>query len=340
MKRITIGFASALLPAASAAVFWRTETEGCCSSKKSKNSALVFIKPHATTCGTADLVRAKLEKAGCTILKEGSITGTEIDEKRLIDQHYYAIASKAGATSPVIDASKLPVPSEKFKAGFGEEWSSVVKNGGAVSAMQACEKFGCTAMELNEAFRASGKPVKLGGGFYVAKFSVNGHEPLYVFNPFYMAMRSKFVGPTSIYYFSVQWDEDDMKWEHFRGELLGPTNPASAPAESIRGTIYRDWKKLGLPAEPDTSDNGVHASASPLEGLAEKVNWLETDVAMEPFGAALLANGVSRETIKEWSVDPRVVVPGKEGKSSIWDAVEDMDSTACLEALTQILKLN
>ena len=40
--------------------------------------------------------------------------------------------------------------------------------------MKACERFGCTAAQLNEAFRAHEKKdkssvVKLGGGFYCAK---------------------------------------------------------------------------------------------------------------------------------------------------------------------------
>jgi hypothetical protein len=36
-----------------------------------------------------------LTEAGITILSEADIDGTVIDEKKLIDQHYFAIASKA-----------------------------------------------------------------------------------------------------------------------------------------------------------------------------------------------------------------------------------------------------
>ena len=53
------------------------------------NSALVFIKPHANTTATKDFVATKLKGSGCTILTEGSISGTEIDSLKLIDQHYY-----------------------------------------------------------------------------------------------------------------------------------------------------------------------------------------------------------------------------------------------------------
>ena len=49
------------------------------------------------------------------ILAEGSLTSEEIDSKKLIDQHYYAIASKATILKP----AELNVPEDKFKAQFG-----------------------------------------------------------------------------------------------------------------------------------------------------------------------------------------------------------------------------
>ena len=96
----------------------------------------------------------------------------------------------------------------------------------------------------------------------------------------------------------------------------------------------------GLTQVPDKSNNAVHASASPLEGLAEKSNWLGKKVEDEQFGRALLANGVSAETIKDWSVDPRLVVKKDGNKQSLWDAVEDSDADACLASLLVVNELN
>ena len=53
-----------------------------------KNSAFVFIKPHAVTEPTKELVKEALLAKGLTILSEGSISSEEIDSKQLIDQHY------------------------------------------------------------------------------------------------------------------------------------------------------------------------------------------------------------------------------------------------------------
>ena len=37
-----------------------------------------------------------------------------------------------------------------------------------------------------------------------------------------------------------------MAWADFRGKLLGPTDPASAPEGSLRKEIYSKWSELGI----------------------------------------------------------------------------------------------
>ena len=203
------------------------------TSSSLKNSAFVFVKPHANTEATQKMVREKLTGKGIEILSECDIDGTTIDEKKLIDQHYYAIASKA----TILAADKIPVPEDKFESTFGEKWGDVLKEGRAANAMQACEKFGCDAEELDAAWQTA-KVVKFGGGFYCGSVSVKEQAPLYVFNAFFMVMRSKFVGDgVSIHCYEVQWDSKELSWEAFRGELLGPTDPKECPEGSIRKAI-------------------------------------------------------------------------------------------------------
>lgn len=121
-----------------------------------KNSAFVFVKPHANTEATQNMVREKLLEKGIEILSESDIDGKTIDKKKLIDQHYYAIASKA----TILAAKDIPVPESKFEESFGEKWSTVLKEGRAANAMEACKKFGCTASELDAAWQKS-KVVKV-----------------------------------------------------------------------------------------------------------------------------------------------------------------------------------
>lgn len=302
------------------------------------NRAFVFIKPHAQTPAVQTLVRQKLTANGITILSEGLIKAEDIDKKQLIDQHYYAIASKATLLTP----DKLPVPADKFKEKFNESWSDVLKQGKAANAMQACEKFGISADELEVEWRKcepAGTVIKFGGGFYCGKMTVKGKD-LYVFNAFFMAMRSKFTAPgCSIYYFSVSWNPVDLAWAQFRGQVLGPTDPAAAPPASIRNQILKQWQQLGLKAEPNKGDNGVHASASPFEGLAEEMNWLQTSIANHPLGSALLDEGMKEPRITEWSRDPQVKLQDG-SKGSVFDALEDLDVNPCFLKLVALNNIN
>merc|ERR1711981_640523 len=108
------------------------------------------------------------EKKSIKIIKEGQIDAADIDKKQLVDKHYYAIASKATLLTP----DKLNVPTDKFKEQFGLEWADVLKDGKALNAKDACEKFGIDADEIDKMWAAAkGEKnlVKLGGGFYCAK---------------------------------------------------------------------------------------------------------------------------------------------------------------------------
>ena len=300
-----------------------------------QNSALVFIKPHANTQATQDLVVDKLNDANIKILSQVDIGGEEIDEKGLIDQHYYSIASKATILSP----HDIPVPPAKFQEAFGEDWDDVLNENRAVNAMEACKRFGCSPSQLNEAWQKV-EAVKFGGGFYCAKMAVGRKPELYVFNAFFMAMRDKFVGPDKeIRCYVVEWDPDELSWSAFRQSILGPTDPTDAPKHSIRRAILDQYKSLGLKDEPNKSDNGVHASASPFEGLAEKMNWLNMDVEYDKFGKALLDAGLTKEQIEEWAKDPQVKI-SEDRSGSVFDELEETDADDCLKKLVSLNELN
>ena len=64
------------------------------ATEPTPQSAFVFIKPHANTPAVQELVKAKFGEVGIKILSDGEIGGEKIDSDKLIDQHYYAIASK------------------------------------------------------------------------------------------------------------------------------------------------------------------------------------------------------------------------------------------------------
>jgi len=304
------------------------------------NAAFVFIKPAAVTEKMKELVKDTFDKKGIKVVKEGSIEAKDIDKKQLIDKHYYAIASKATLLTP----DKLAVPAEKFKEQFGLEWDAVLKDGKALNAKEACEKFEIGADELDKMWAGAKKEkklVKFGGGFYCAELTKEGKGTYYVFNGFFMTMRAGFVKEgASIYYYVVEWDPKELAWADFRGKVLGPTDPAEAPKDSLRGGALANWKDLGLSSEPNTGENCVHASASPFEGLAERMNWLGYKAEKDQFGKALLNADVRSKTIKDWCLDPAVTYGEKLNPTtkSIWDTIEDMDAEECIKKCAEIAK--
>jgi len=319
------------------------------------NSAFVFAKPHANTPAVLDVIKTKFGEKAINIVQEGDVSGEEIDSKGFIDQHYYAIAEKSTLTS----GKDLPVDAAKFEGTFGETWETVVAEGRAFNALEFSKNFAQfqEAGALDAAWDATSVDnktrVKLGGGFYCGQIEVEGVKN-YTFNAFFMTMRGKFTAAgTSIHYYVVEFDPAKLSWADFRGAVLGPTDPANAPADALRGIIAAGWEGLGLKApcnggdnavhasaspnpnanpnpnpslslnpnptshshcpRPDHTSHGhcprpdqVHASASPFEGLAERMNWLALAPADDVFGKVLLAAGVPEETIKKWSSDPQV----------------------------------
>ena len=58
-----------------------------------------------------------------------------------MDQHYYAIASKATLVKP----TELPVPADKFQAAFGISWQDALKSGSVYNALDACKVCGSSS---------------------------------------------------------------------------------------------------------------------------------------------------------------------------------------------------
>ena len=117
-------------------------------------------------------------------------------------------------------------------------------------------------------------------------------------------------------------------------EVLGATDPKAAAPGSARRVIFETYKALGLPGQPNTGDNGVHASASPFEALAERANWLKAPIEDDFYGRGLMAAGVPAATIAEWCNDPQVSYEG--GKGSLFDLLEDLDADDVLKRAQKI----
>mmetsp|Transcript_20716 Transcript_20716/g.45033 ORF Transcript_20716/g.45033 Transcript_20716/m.45033 type:complete len:339 (+) Transcript_20716:31-1047(+) len=159
---------------------------------------------------------------------------------------------------------------------------------------------------------------------------------IYVINGFYAAMRAKYTKPgVGIYYYSVQWNSSLLSWADFRADVLGCTDPEKATPGSLRWQILQEWQSLGLPSKPNVGDNGVHGSASPLEGLAERMNWLGVALEDDETGVSLIQAGIAKEKIKDWIKDAQVDV-GDGQMVNAFDAFEDLSIGPMLKKAQKI----
>jgi len=182
---------------------------------------------------------------------------------------------------------------------------------------------GALGVAACETASADGEPRSKEGVYVEMRASI------FAVNGFYMAMREKYTKPdASIYYYCVEWDAKELSWADFREKVLGATDPAKAADGSARKAILSGWQQLGLSSEPNVGDNGMHASASPFEAMAERLNWLGVPLEEDAFGKALLAAGISELTITQWTKDPLVLYQGK--KQSLFDLLEDLDRDECI----------
>lgn len=65
----------------------------------------------------------------------------------------------------------------------------------------------------------------------------------------------------------------------------------------------------------------------------------------DPFGSALIAAGVKEETLKAWATDPQVIPPptdsgAAQNTSSLFDLLEDLDASVCVERCAAISRAN
>jgi len=296
------------------------------------NAAFVFIKPHACNDKVKALVREHFKSHGIRVMLEGTLDAETIDKELLIDTHYGAIASKAVKLSP----KELNVPDkgkEGFKKMFGLSWEDALASGKVLNAKEACAKLGVdgNGMEAKWAKLDKSKDmIKFGGGFYCGNV-----EGLFVINGFYMSMRNAYTSPPAkIHYFTVQWPTDTLSWKAFRDEVLGATDPTVAATGSARRRIYENYQSLDLPGQPNTGDNGVHASASPFEALAERANWLKQPIENDFYGRGLMAAGIPPSAIATWCNDPQVTYEGKKG--SLFDYLEDLDADTVISRAQKI----
>jgi len=301
-----------------------------------RNQCFIFLKPHAATKQCKAMVKDALTKAGITIVTKGKVEGDDIAAKNLVTKHY-PYYGKHALKSTAEDIAKH-VDNDLFEGRFGESWDEAVERGAVKNASQAMEDLAIDAGDLMSLFKDAEETKtmhRFGVGIILAKLLPEGADPVYVVNPYFPKMVESYHMPTAqIYYYIVEWDSTDLTWMAFLQDVIGATNPEKADPKSIRGLARIQWDELGLPEEPDTMDNVIHAAHSPMEAVANQCNWLGLSAGATSFGRALHAANVPKPQVIQWLDDHEAGLKEKD----IVPKVDGLDCQACFDKCIEYLE--
>jgi nucleoside diphosphate kinase len=295
-----------------------------------RNTALIFIKPHAVTESAVAYVEEFLGKGKVLLLDKSTIDAEEIRREDIVDRHYFAIAHTAVHRTPA-EYAMTEDARAAFADAFGVSWEDAIHAGRVLNALEAQEQLGgVSGAALDEKWKQS-QQAKLAPGLYAAYFADRDY---FCINGFYPGQRELFTASgAQVVLYEASFNPEDTSWERFRSEVIGATDPAAARPGSLRNQLLEHWGELGLSDQPEKSRNGIHASAGPLEGLRERMVWLDTDPLQDEFGAALLEAGMSEERLRVLLENPVLRMDGRE--EPVFDLTEDLDADAAVQRLTR-----
>jgi len=104
---------------------------------------------------------------------------------------------------------------------------------------------------------------------------------------------------------------------------------------TIRGSIYGDWKRLGLKSEPNDRDNCIHGSNNALEGMRDRLIWIKGSLALtDLYGSRLLSERITSSTMRK-IIDTQGDVAGQ---ALVRAKCRDMGSVNCTEVILRLLQ--
>jgi hypothetical protein len=235
---------------------------------KVRHEFLFFIKPEITLGDNQinhesilDLMFRKLKEFSFEIHDIRLLGASYLEKFNIISQHYGVINS----ISRNATGNLTPEGTGRFREYFGIMPKDAIVLGG----IEFLEKYKhYDPFSLDELWQKS-KAVKLAGGTYCALVT-EGPDQIYLMNGFHPKQLVHFTEKgRSIVTFNLG---SDIDWALARNHFIGKTNPSDAAQGSLRRELLENKSKFGLD-EVNSSKNGFHLSAGPVEGLVELMRY-------------------------------------------------------------------
>jgi hypothetical protein len=301
------------------------------------NEYLFFIKPEITIPSDRidlekifSLVFDKIKEYNFQIKNLIVLPAVYLKEHNIIAKHYGVINAIAGNALQNLNAGSK----DNFKIQFNIEIEKAKVFGG-IEFIDTYPAF--TPKALDYMWQNS-PTIKLGGGAYCQSLSLDG-EKIYLVNGFHPRQLEHFIVPgRSIVAFTLTADTD---WKTARNSFIGKTNPAEASDSSIRRMLLDNKEFYGL-STVNSSWNGVHLSAGPVEALVELIRYnsdfdsgnilMVQDYKFGKELAASFAPGIVNRILS----NEQVVYNNK--TITIFDLTEEMNSSEALEILKKVYR--
>lgn len=235
---------------------------------RGRHEFLFFIKPEITVndhririADIFDMMFHKMQEYHFDIRDIRILGSSYLEKFDIIAQHYGVI--NAMSRKPL--GFLTQEGAEKFKSAFGKP-AEEANIAGSIEFLDRYKEY--DPLSLNELWQKT-KSVKLAGGTYCAPLII-GDEHVYLINGFHPRQLAHFTEPgRSIITMTLGGDID---WSAARNEFIGKTNPEDAKAGSLRNELLKQQNNFGL-EEVNSSNNGFHLSAGPVEGLVELMRY-------------------------------------------------------------------
>ncbi len=303
---------------------------------------LLYVKPHCNVPKVVNLIREILDVFGIRIIAEGKLISSAMIERDVFNRTYQEFVQNFEQFEPqelVLNDDEQ----SRFSAGFGGQmWDMLVRQKKLVSAKTMYEICNLDEVKLFDLGKKMPKTntVRVRKGLYVTRFDElpprsTRKPPMYAVNVFCGGLRNTYHAPNAVVsYFVIEWNSSVLSWQDYVHDVIGMNDPGEAEPSSIRGSIYGDWQRLGLPSEPNNLFNCVHGSNSALEGLRDRLTWIRGSLLLtDLFGARLLAERIPSAMIKK-VIESKSTV---EGMSLVRNECQDSGSQRCTEIILKLL---
>jgi hypothetical protein len=304
-----------------------------------RHQFLFFIKPEITLKEEGkrmeqilQMIFEKINSFGLSLSKAVILAAPYLEQFNIIARHYGVINAIArDAKSGLTDRAKA-----SFNDHFGIDFNDCEVYGG-IELLAAFPDLSAVSLDY---LWQNAPVVKLGGGAYAQSLKLDGKQ-IYLVNGFHPRQLEHYTASgRSIVAFTLS---GDLGWSAARNKFIGKTNPVDAEAGSIRRTLLDNKEKFGL-RNVNSSWNGVHLSAGPVESLVELIRYnsdylgkRELSISDFTFGK-MLEEKFTPENVQKILGNQSVL--WKDKRESVFDLTEEKDAVDAIEILSKAFAAN